>query len=151
MSVKHIWWSYARGMVRAYPERCQQYEDLIEQRRTPILDGTPGAKSRGDPVGNLLGQAEQTATYKEYWAVRKALEVCSTRNADLLEFVKLYYWRKPGLSLEAVAYRLNYSPETIRKWNHKLIYNVAYYRGLLDENRPVNGQKGHNQWKTSQE
>ena len=143
MSTKFIWWSYARGMVRAYPERCQQYEDLIEQRRTPIFDGTPGTRSQSDSVGNLLGQVEKTAVYKEYWAVRKALEVCSTRNADLLEFVKLYYWRKPGLSLEAVAYRLNYSPETIRKWNKTLIYTVATYRGLLDENRPIDGQKGH--------
>ena len=136
-------------MIKVYPERCQQYEDLMEQRRTTILDGTPGAKSRGDPVGNLLAQAEKTAVYKEYWAVRKALEVCSTRNADLLEFVKLYYWRKPGLSLEAVALKLNYSPETIRKWNKTLIYNTARFRGLLDENRPVDGQKGSKQWKTS--
>ena len=142
MSVKHIWWSYARGMVRAYPERCQQYEDLMEQRRTTILDGTPGAKSRGDPVGNLLGQAEQTALYREYWAVRRALEICSTRNADLLEFVKLYYWRKPGLSLEGVALKLNYSPETIRKWNRKLLYAVAVNRGLMDEDGPFDGQKG---------
>lgn len=140
MGVKYIWWSYARGMIRAYPERCQQYEDLMEQRRTPIVDGTPGAKSRGDPVGNLLTQAEKTATYQEYWAVHSALQVCSVRNPYLLDFVKLYYWRRPSLSLEQVADKLNYSPETVRKWNRKLIYAVATYRGLLDES--PEGQKG---------
>lgn len=140
MGTKYIWHGYVRKMIKVYPERCQQYEDLMEQRRTPIVDGTPGAKSRGDPVGNLLTQAEKTATYQEYWAVHSALQVCSVRNPYLLDFVKLYYWRRPSLSLEQVADKLNYSPETVRKWNRKLIYAVATYRGLLDES--PEGQKG---------
>ena len=142
MGVKYIWWSYARRMIQAYPERKLQYEEMLQQHTAPRLDGTPNAKARGDPVGALLEKVEKTAIYKEYSAVNSALRVCSSRNPYLLEFVKLYYWRRPSLSLEDIALKLHYSPETIRKWNKRLIYAVAVNRGLLDENRPIDGQKG---------
>ena len=144
MGVKFGWWSYAKSMIRNYPARKLQYEEMLQQHTAPRLDGTPNAKARGDPVGALLEKVEKTAVYKEFSAVNSALRVCSSRNPYLLEFVKLYYWRRPGLSLEKIADKLNYSPETIRKWNKTLIYTVANYRGLLDENRPIDGQKGLN-------
>ena len=31
-----------------------------------------------------------------------------------------------------IADRLHYSPETVRKWNKRLLYNVARERGLYD-------------------
>ena len=142
MGTKYIWHGYVRKMIKVYPERKRWYEDMFQQRITPVLDGAPSAKSRGDPIGALLVSMEKTANYKEYSAVHSALQVCSVRNPYLLDFVKLYYWRRPSLSLEDIALKLHYSPETIRKWNKTLIYTVATYRGLLDENRPIDGQKG---------
>ena len=29
MSVKYTWWGYAKNMVRVYPQRVAQYEDIM--------------------------------------------------------------------------------------------------------------------------
>lgn len=141
MGVKFIWWSYAKRMIAAYPARKAWYESALQQYPAPHLDDAPGAhQPRADPIGDYLARLEKSAFYQEYRAVHSALQVCSVRNPYLLDFVKLYYWRRPSLSLEQVADKLNYSPETVRKWNKKLIYAVATCRGLLDES--PEGQKG---------
>ena len=119
-------------MIRAYPLRAAQYEDILRMNVTPSLSGMPHGSEPGDPVGELLISAEGKALYHEYWAVKKALQVCSAIAPEFCQFVRLYYWTTPRLQLEQIADRLNYSPETIRRWNKRLIYTVARERGLYD-------------------
>ena len=134
MGVKYIWWSYAKQMIRIYPQRKREYEYAIAKIRSPIFDELPARSStRSDPVSTLLAKIEQTSSYKEYSAVHSALNICQEINPDFMEFVKMYYWQprsKP--SLEDVADKLHYSPETVRKWNKRLLYAAAQYRGLMD-------------------
>ena len=122
-----------RQMIRAYPERKKQYEEMISTLKSPTLDGLPHNKSGGDVVGAKLVKVERSSVYKEYSAVHSALQICQASNPNLTEFVRLYYWDRRRLSLEDVADQLHYSPETIRKWNQRLIYTTAKYRGLLEE------------------
>lgn len=132
MGCKYIWHGYVRAMIRKFPERRRQYEEMLDTLPGSLIDGLPHGHNYGDSVGGRLVKIESSAVYKEYSAVRSALAKCQGTNPDFMEFVKLYYWRRPGLSIEAVADRLHYSPETIRKWNQKIIYTTAHYRGLLD-------------------
>ena len=132
VGVKYAWWSYAKGMIRAYPVRVAQYEDIISMSVTPSLSGMPHASTPGDPVGEIIGRAEKQAQYKEYWSVKRAIDICKGVSPAFCDFVRLYYWTTPRLHLEEIAAQLNYSPDTIRKWNKRLIYTVARERGLYD-------------------
>lgn len=132
MGVKYGWWSYAKSMIRAYPARVAQYEDIIAMGVTPSLSGMPHGTSPGDPVGEVVARADGTPAYQEYWAVKRALNICGSLSPDFCAFVRLYYWTRPRLQLEQIADRLHYSPETVRKWNKRFIYTVAKERGLYD-------------------
>jgi len=131
LSVKYTWWGYAKNMVRVYPQRVAQYEDIIAMSVTPSLSGMPHSTNVGDPVGEVISRAEKEPQYLEYWAVKRALEICDSISPDFKTFVRLYYWTTPRLQLWDIADRLHYSPETVRRWNKKLIYTVAHERGLL--------------------
>ena len=133
MGVKYIWWDYTKKMIRAYPERQREYEQIISSVHGPSLDGTPKGNRIRDPVSELLEKLEDKAFYREYSAVHEALAVCSDINPAFMKFVQLYYWNRRKYSLEDIADRVHYSPETIRRWNKRLIYTVAYYRGLKDQ------------------
>lgn len=132
MGVKYPWWGYVKNMIRAYPLRAAQYEDILRMNVTPSLSGMPHASGPGDPVSEVLIGAEGKASYHEYWAVKKALKTCGTIAPEFCQFVRLYYWTQPRIQLERIADRLNYSPETIRRWNKRFIYTVAKERGLYD-------------------
>ena len=132
MGVKFGWWPYVKSMIRNYPLRAAQYEDILSMHITPVLSGMPHGSTPGDPVGELIAKADGKATYKEYWAVKRALDVCASTSPDFCAFVRLYYWTTPRLQVEHIGARLHYSPETIRKWNRRLIYQVARERGLYD-------------------
>ena len=132
MGVKFGWWPYVKSMIRNYPLRAAQYEDILSMHTTPVLSGMPHGSTPGDPVGELIAKADGKATYQEYWAVKRALDVCASIGPDFCAFVRLYYWTTPRLQLEQIAARLHYSTETIRKWNRRLIYQVARERGLYD-------------------
>lgn len=130
MGVKYTWWGYAKNMVRSYPQRVAQYEDIIAMSVTPSLSGLPHGSSVGDPVGETIAQAEDRPQYLEYWAVKRALEICDSIAPEFKDFVRLYYWTEPRLQLVDIADRLHYAPETVRKWNKRLLYMVAKERGL---------------------
>lgn len=132
MGVKYIWWDYAKKLVRIYPERKKEYEDMILPR-SPVIDGMPRSGQSGDAIGAKLASIERTAAYKDYSAVHSALAICQGINDHFMDFVNLYYWTpRRKYSLEDVAEELFYSPETIRKWNKRLLYAVAHNRGLMD-------------------
>lgn len=133
MGVKYVWWGYAKNMVRVYPQRVAQYEDLIAMSVTPSLSGLPRSSTPRDAVGELIAQAQDEPQYKEYWAVKRALEICEALGPDFKVFVRLYYWTLPHHQIWQIADQLHYSPETIRKWNKRLLYNVARERGLYDK------------------
>ena len=132
MGTKYIWHGYVRSMIRVYPERKREYELMISTIYGPSFDGTPKGHRIRDPSGELLGKMEDLAFYKEYTAVHDALSICSEINPEFMTFVQLYYWDRRKRSLEYVGQRVHYSPETVRRWNKKLIYTVAHCRGLLD-------------------
>lgn len=132
MGVKYIWWDYAKKLVRAYPDRKTQYEEMLLPQ-SPVLDGMPHGTRSGDVIGARLAKIEKTAAYKDYTAVRSAMQICEGINPDFIDFVRLYYWNpRRKCSLEDIADKLHYSPETVRKWNKRLLYAVAKYRGLMD-------------------
>ena len=132
MGVKYSWWGYVKGLVRSYPENKKVYEDMLLPGGA-VLDGMPHQRKNGDVVGAKLAKMETTAAYRDYAAVHSALQICKTINPDFERFVQMYYWQKNRKdSLEDVADKLNYSPETIRHWNKRLLYAIAQRRGLMD-------------------
>lgn len=132
MGVKYVWWGYAKSLVRLYPERKKEYEEMLLPQG-PVIDGMPHGTHSGDVIGAKLANIERTAAYKDYSAVHSALEICKGINDHFMDFVTLYYWTpRWRYSLEDVADELFYSPETIRKWNKRLLYAVAHNRGLMD-------------------
>ena len=82
MGVKYTWWGYAKNMVRCYPQRVAQYEDIIAMSVTPSLTGLPRGNSPRDAVGDIVARAQDEPQYKEYWAVKRALELYKELNPE---------------------------------------------------------------------
>ena len=41
-SPRYGWWSYAKAMIRAYPQLHREYEQLHSQKVTASISGMPG-------------------------------------------------------------------------------------------------------------
>lgn len=133
MSVKYSWWGYAKAMIRAYPMRKAQYEDIIDMSAIPNNDGMPKGTAVSNPVESLMISAEQKTAYQEYWAVKKALDLFVMRHGlSFMDYVRLYYWTEPRFKLERIADRMHLAPETIFRWNRQLIKAVGRNRGFID-------------------
>lgn len=133
MSVKYIWWSHAKRMVAVYPQRREQYLDMIEPGMVPANDGMPHGTKVSSPTENTLIAAEDREAYRDYWTVRRVLDAHKTKgNYDLwIRFIELYYWTTPRVKLSAIADIINVSYDTVLAWNKTLIREVGIERGWL--------------------
>ena len=49
-SPRYDWWPYVKGMIRRYPDLCEEYADLHSQSITANYSGMP----RGGGVGRII-------------------------------------------------------------------------------------------------
>lgn len=126
------WWSYAKWMLRKYPERCRELEELRSQGRGDKSGGRPqGGKPR--PTETLALRELPPNRQRELDAVRIAMDAQSLRsNGELRrELVRLVYWEQSH-TLSGAAMRLHISYDTARQWNKEIIYSVGRAAGLMN-------------------
>ena len=127
------WWSYAKYMVRVYPERKKEYEDLQSQRVTreiaTITSGSGSSRSTENAALRQMPKAKQA----EYDAVTKAIEATKlmTNGKDRLALINMVFWRKSHY-IDGAAYALNYSTITGERFHRDFLRLVGLYRGLCD-------------------
>ncbi|MEE0801074.1 MAG: hypothetical protein U0L91_07325 [Gemmiger sp.] len=109
MSTPHYdWWSYAKGMVRRFPE----------------LRARAGA-----------GQTLAAVNRRELQAVEQAVAVTRAMDTgeERLRLIRLTYWnRNNRYTLEGAAGQVYISYITAKRWHRDFIYRVAEAYGLLE-------------------
>ena len=99
---RHIWWQYAKGMIRQYP-------------RIKDADNLPAHKAaERDAVRRAV---EETGAMPD--------------GVFRMRLIRLLYWDRKWHTLEDAAPEAYTSVGTARNWHREFVYLVARHRGLL--------------------
>lgn len=130
---RYGWWSYAKYMVRVYPELKAEYQKLQNQRITREIAAIPGAPAAPRPTENAVLRQLSPAKQAEYDAVTKALEATRRLKTgkERLAIIDMVFW-KQSHSLEGAAYKIGYSYDMARKYQQDFLRLVGLHRGLMD-------------------
>ena len=129
---RYNWWPFALNMIRDYPVRRAEYNDLHEQKITADLSGMPGGGSASRTVESiavrLLPQQEQ----REYDAVRKAVEYSKALHDGSLRMkvVRLTLMGKTH-SIPGAALVAGVSERTARRYRWQFVMLVGHTYGFL--------------------
>lgn len=130
---RYKWWSYAKNMVRDYPELKAEYDDLHEQRVTQdctqIRRSSTAKRSTEEVAARQLTPAKQA----EYDAVTKAIERTKLLKTgpERLKLIDMVFWRQSH-TLDGAAYVLGYSYENAQRFHRDFLRLVGLYRGLME-------------------
>ena len=130
---RYGWWSYAKHMVRKYPELKQEYEALHTQRITAAITGIPGGGSLSDPTATTALRQLPPARQREYDAVRQAIEKTKLLKTgqERLAVIDMVLW-KGTHNIDGAALRINISEKTATNYHSDFIRLVGFCYGLED-------------------
>ena len=135
MSRPHYdWWVNAIRMIRNYPARKQEHDDITAQAVTADLSGMPhggGGAGRTTEMAALREMAP--AKQAEYDAVRKAIDITRLLpNGEIrLQLIRKVYWGEKHQSIDSVVYDLYISQQTARNWHRGFVYLVGECFGYV--------------------
>ena len=130
---RYKWWSYAKYMIRAYPERCAEYEAIHSTQMTQQLTGTPGGSGENRTVENIALRELPTNKQREYEAVRRAIRATlRLQTGELrMELIRLLFW-KGTYTLAGAAQTVHISYPTAKRYSAAFIKLVGEFYGFLD-------------------
>ncbi len=132
-SPRYIWWSYAKAMIRQYPDLKREYEDLHSQKvtaDTSSITGGGGASRTTELVSlRQLTPSKQKEFDAVDQAIRKTRQMPSGK--DRLKIISLVYW-KERLTIEGAAMRIPCSKETAWRYHRDFVRLVGKSHGLTD-------------------
>ena len=130
---RYIWWSYAKAMIRQFPELKREYDDLHQQNITASMTGMPGGGGASRTTETIALKQLPPTKQKEYDSVEKAIR--HTRRMpngkDRLKVIKLVYWGEQ-LTIEGAAQRIPCSKETAWRYHRDFVRLVGKCHGLTD-------------------
>ena len=127
------WWPGVTRMIRNYPARKQEYEDLHSQTVVADLSGMPRGGGGGRTTETIALRQMAPAKQMEYDAVTKAIEITKLMpNGDLrVELIRRMYWKGKKQSISSVTYGLNISFETGKAWHKAFVTLVGTCYGYI--------------------
>ena len=130
---RYGWWSYAKYMVKVYPERREDYREQQSQRITRQIASLPGGTVAPRTTENTALRQLPPAKQAEYDAVEKAIEQTKLLKTgrERLALIDMVYW-KQSHTLEGAAFVLGYSYENAKRFHGDFLRLVGLYRGLMD-------------------
>ena len=129
---RYNWWPFALNMIKDYPARNAEYNELHKQKITASMTGLPSTRSTSRPIENIASRQLPRQEQLEYDAVKKAIALTQMDESGELQLdvVKLTLW-KNSHSIDGAALKLNISPRTANRYRWKFILSVGYTYGLL--------------------
>ena len=130
---RYGWWSYAKYMVREYPKRKAEYQDLKRihpaQEISRIAGKVPGGRTTENVALRQLPPAKQA----EYDAVSKAIEQTEhlITGPERLAVIDMVFW-KQSHTLDGAAYAAGISYDTAVGYHRDFVRLVGFNRGLED-------------------
>lgn len=134
---RYTWWGYARNMIRAYPARKKEYEQLHEQSITANMTGMPGGGGVSRGTEEIAIRELPKTQQREYEAVRMAIEATRRlqNGEQRLRVIDLVYWKRSH-TLEGAGYKVGYAYKTARKIHRDFVELVGKCYGFdLEEEK----------------
>lgn len=130
---RYGWWSFAKYLVRTYPELKQEHDALQGQRITADTTRIPGGTSMSRSTESAALRQLPPARQADYDAVTKAIERTSRLKTgpERLKLIDMVFW-KQSHTLDGAAFALGYSYENGRRFHQEFLRLVGFYRGLED-------------------
>ena len=130
---RYKWWTYAKAVVRSYPELKREYNAIRSQRISANLSNMPAGKGlvRGAEITAL--KQLPPARQREYDAVAKAIDITKRyKNGDeRLKIIDLVYWKKSH-NVAGAALEVGYSDARGKQLHGEFIRLVGFCMGLED-------------------
>lgn len=130
---RYNWWSFVTNIIRDYPARKLDLQQLKEQKITASMTGMPKGGGNGRGIENLATKSLPQQEQKEFDAVQKAINRTKAMPDGKIRLgvVRLTMWR--SFNIAGAAMQLNISERTARRyrWQFVMLTGCAY--GLLEE------------------
>ena len=130
---RYGWWSYAKHMVRQYPELKKEYDLLHNQRITAEMTGMPGTKAVSRSTEKTAIRELPPARQREYDAVRKAIEKTKQMRTgrERLAVVEIVLM-KGTHNIAGAAMKIHVSQVTANRYHSDFVRLVGFCYGLED-------------------
>lgn len=128
---RYPWWGYARNMIRMYPTRKKELEELRTQSITANNSGMPGAGGVSRGVENIALRELPKSKQRELEAVQAAVDATLAQpNGNLkVKVIELVYWKRSH-TLEGAGYYVGYSYKATRKLHGDFVRLVGKCYGF---------------------
>lgn len=128
---KEDWWPVAIRIVRNYPARKAEYEELHRACLSAPISGMPGSSDVSRATENIALRKMPPQKQREYDAVTLAIEKTRLlRNGKKrLEFISRKYWKGKTLTIGQVVYQVGIGDATGRRWHRDFIKLVGEFIG----------------------
>lgn len=131
---RYNWWPFALNMIRDYPARKAEYNDLHEQKITADLSGMPGGGSASRTVENIAARLLPRQDQREFDAVRKAVEYTKALPDGSLRMkvIRMTLLRR-SYSIPGAASVANVSERTAKRYRWQFVLLVGHTYGFLSK------------------
>lgn len=131
---RYHWWGYVKWVIRDYPAKKEELEEMRAARVTPSYSGMAGSSEPGRTPEALALRDFTGQKKREYDAVENA--ICVTKGykngEDRIRFVDMVFFKQTH-TLVGASNVLYISQRTGEEWHRQFIRLVASYMGMLDE------------------
>lgn len=129
---KDDWWVNAVRMVRNYPARKKEYEELHRQT-VSMYSGMPSGHDVSRTTENLALRQMAPMKQKEYEAVSRAIEITKLLpDGELrITLISRMYWQGKKLNIEDVVYGIGIGEATGKRWHGRFIRQVGECVGYI--------------------
>lgn len=130
---RYDWWPNAVRMVRNYPARVQEYEQLHSQSCVADMSGQPHGGGASRTTENIALRQMPPAKQQEYDAVRKAVEITRRyeNGEERIALIRRMYWSGKKRDINSVIVSLYIAEATGRRWHSAFIRLVGECFGYI--------------------
>ena len=130
---KDDWFKSAVWVVRNYPARKEEYEQLHAPLASSGVSGAPKAAGVSRTVENLALRTMAPMKQLEYDAVTKAIAVTKLLpDGELrVDLIDRMYWRGKKLNIDDVIYPIGIAEATGKRWHGAFVRLVGEFLGYI--------------------
>lgn len=131
---KDDWWISAVRMVRNFPARKKEYDELHRVTLSSPSSGLPGSTDVSRTTENIALRQMPPQKQREYDAVNRAIEITRLLpdGDKRLELIRRMYWGGKKMYIGQVIYNIGISEATGKRWHARFIRIVGECVGYTE-------------------